>query len=107
MKLGWLWLVVLSLACVTCGSGSGAATNCMGTILTNGGPTGSCGVEFTCDSASYGILCTQSGSKFQCQCSSDTMSTSPTFDVNPFQCTPKSAASAAHDACGFDLLLAE
>jgi len=107
MKLGRLCLWLLSLACVSCGSGSKPATNCMGAILANGGPTGSCGVEFTCDSGSFGILCTQSGADFQCQCSSGTTSASPTFDVKPFECTSEAAAVAVNGACGFNLSLAK
>ncbi len=107
MKLGWVCLGLLSLACVSCGSGSGAATNCMGMVDANGGPTGSCGVDFTCDSGDFAILCTQSGADFQCQCSSGTMSAIPTFNVTPFQCTSEAAALAANDACGFDLQLAK
>jgi hypothetical protein len=80
-------------------------TGCV-TVPPDGGVQESCAIEWSCedDSQHYRIDCTQSGSNFSCECSTDTTTTTRIVVVSPFICdTAGQGALPAASGCGWNI----
>jgi hypothetical protein len=98
--------LALALTGAACSSSSGEASDCTGEA-DPGGPIGGCKLAFSCDSGSYGISCTMSGSQFECRCTDAAGSQGQPFAVQTLPCTTEEALPVVNGYCDFGLTLAQ